>query len=222
MLKAIEEVKLWEKTEATSLLKQCGLSSGMAVLDLGCGDLHYTIPASIVVGEEGIVFAVDHSKKIIESNTKYLSREGIKNVKLIHSNHQGLIQIGENCIDFLMLYDVIHVIPRFEIFPIINRLLNDTGIFSFLAFGEIRIQKDQNGHLIKNEKGKNVTFPYDQALEKLIEEIQSYGFRLSHVVENSGVHFDHFHSSYHWKKYGEVRLNTLERGAIYNFVKSFH
>jgi ubiquinone/menaquinone biosynthesis C-methylase UbiE len=216
-LNPFEEVYQWERKEAVDILKHCGLVQGMTVLDLGCGEMHYSIPATIAVGNEGKVIAIDQAKKTVSLNHARIQREGITNIDLIHSDHNGLDQISDSSIDFLMLYDVIHTIPRMEVLTAIKHLLKNKGILSFLAFSEIRAQKNQSGHLLKSDQGENVMLSYDDALQRLIDEITLNGFKPERTIENSGIHFDHFHSSYHWKKYGEVRLSSLERGNIYNF-----
>lgn len=218
IISAYEEVSIWEKTEAVQSLQQCGLEKGMTVMDLGCGSAHYTIPAAIAVGNEGRVIAVDHDKKINKMTYNRLKDTNIANVEIVCANHLELNHIPDSSIDFLMIYDMIHMNPRIEVYPAIKRLLKKGGILSFLAFGEIRVQKDLTGKLIKSDKGKNITDTYDVALMKIHDEIMRRGFELVNIIENGGVHFDHFHSPYHWKKYGEVRLKTLERGNIYNFA----
>lgn len=217
MVSAYEEVCIWEKTEAVQSLQKCGLGNGMIAMDLGCGLAHYTIPAAIIVGREGKVIAVDHDKKITKTTYNRLMDAGITNVELVCANHLELNHIPDSSIDFLMIYDMIHTNPRIEVYPVIKRLLKKGGILSFLAFGEIRIRKNPEGQLIKSDKGKNITDTYDAALMRIHDEINFNDFELVNIIENGGVHFDHFYSPYHWKKYGEVRLKTLERGNIYNY-----
>ncbi|MFC6331010.1 class I SAM-dependent methyltransferase [Paenibacillus septentrionalis] len=217
MVSAYEEVCIWEKTEAVQSMQKCGLGNGMIAMDLGCGLAHYTIPAAIIVGREGKVIAVDHDKKITKTTYNRLMDAGITNVELVCANHLELNHIPDSSIDFLIIYDMIHTNPRIEVYPVIKRLLKKGGILSFLAFGEIRIRKNPEGQLIKSDKGKNITDTYDAALMRIHDEINFNGFELVNIIENGGDHFDHFHSPYHWKKYGEVRLKTLERGNIYNY-----
>ncbi|NIK79985.1 ubiquinone/menaquinone biosynthesis C-methylase UbiE [Paenibacillus castaneae] len=218
-LSAYDEVCNWEKSEAVYTLQKCGLREGMVAMDLGCGLAHYTIPAALTVGRQGRVIAVDHDKKACKTAYQRIQDAGITNVEMLRANHIELEHIPESSIDFLMIYDMIHGNARIEMYPVVKRLLKKGGILSFLAFDEIRYQKSLDGQLIKSNQGKNMRDTYDIALKKMHDEIISNGFALDSIVENGGVHFDHFHSPYHWKKYGEVRLETLERGNIYNFVK---
>lgn len=146
-LNAYDEVCQWERTEAVKLLSQCGLEAGMTVMDIGCGYVHYTIPAAIAAGTNGSVIAIDKLKKIIK---------------------QG-------------------------------------SIFSFLAF------KDLSGYKPSLFEG---------VLKEVSQDIKASGFTLKSEIPFGGVHFDHFHSSYHWKRYSDVRLASFERGTVYNFIKA--
>lgn len=189
---------------AVELLKQCGLSEGMTVLDLGCGYAHYTIPAALAVGNSGVVIAIEKVKKIFKHAERRLKEAGIQNVEVMNTDHHGLHETTQNQFDFLMMYDVIHHSPRHEMIETAIRYLKLGGIFSFLSF------KDLSGYKPS---------AFEATLSAVIHDIEASGFKLQSMIPNSDVHFDHFHSSYHWKRYGEVRLASLERGTIHNFVK---
>ncbi|OMF97266.1 class I SAM-dependent methyltransferase [Paenibacillus sp. FSL R7-0273] len=204
-LNAYDEVCKWERTEAVKLLSQCGLEPGMTVMDIGCGYGHYTIPAAIAAGTNGSVIAIEKLKKIIKHAEKRLDEAGIENVELMNTNHQGLPDTVQNQIDFLLMYDVIHHSPRSEMLETAAQCLKQGGILSFLAF------KDLSGY-------KPSLF--EEMLKEVIHDIEAAGFTLKSEIPFGGVHFDHFHSSYHWKRYGEVRLASLERGTVYNFMKT--
>ena len=88
-LNAYDEVCHWERTEAVKLLSQCGLDAGMTVMDIGCGYVHYTIPAAIAAGTNGSVIAIEKLKKIIKHAERRLDEAGLKNVELLNTNHQA-------------------------------------------------------------------------------------------------------------------------------------
>ncbi|MCX6779720.1 MAG: hypothetical protein NT034_00885 [Candidatus Magasanikbacteria bacterium] len=50
------------------IFQKVGLSSGMRVADMGCGRTgHFVLPAARVVGEKGLVYAVDILKDVLQS-----------------------------------------------------------------------------------------------------------------------------------------------------------
>ncbi|UVI33155.1 class I SAM-dependent methyltransferase [Paenibacillus spongiae] len=203
-MNAYEEVCHWEKTEAAEIMKQCGVTAGMTVMDFGCGHGHYTIPAAIAVGSEGRVFGIEKVKKIAKKASQRLEAAGITNAEIHHCDHHGLHAIADESVDFVMMYDVIHHAPHHELIQAMKARLKTKGILSFLAFKDICGYKSSE---------------LEPTLARVTADIERAGFVRMNPIPNTGVHFDHFHSTYHWKRYGEVRLSSLERGTIYNFQK---
>lgn len=69
------------------IFKKIGLSSGMRVVDMGCGRTgHFVFPAARAVGEKGIVYAVDILKDVLKSLGSWIRSEGIDNVQTIWSD----------------------------------------------------------------------------------------------------------------------------------------
>ena len=60
------ETRKWIEEDGPKFLREIGLKKGQAVLDFGCGDGHYTIPASKAVGMNGRVYALDKDKNKLE------------------------------------------------------------------------------------------------------------------------------------------------------------
>lgn len=69
------------------IFEKIGLSTGMRVADLGCGRTgHFVFPAARVINDNGVVYAIDILKEVLE-NIKSRSRtEGYDNVQIIWSN----------------------------------------------------------------------------------------------------------------------------------------
>ena len=57
-------IEHWEKEEGVKFLRRIGMKPGQKVLDFGARVGNYTIPAAIVVGERGLVYAVDREKRV--------------------------------------------------------------------------------------------------------------------------------------------------------------
>lgn len=69
------------------IFKKIGLSSGMRVIDMGCGRTgHFVFPAARVVGEKGVVYAVDILKDVLQSLSSWIKSEGLDNVQTIWSD----------------------------------------------------------------------------------------------------------------------------------------
>ena len=70
-----------EFLNASSLLKMAGLGPGRSFLDLGCGDGHFSIAASTIVGPNTPVFAIDAEPLGIEMVRNEAREMGIGNIR---------------------------------------------------------------------------------------------------------------------------------------------
>lgn len=111
--------------------EQAGLRTGMAVADLGCGAAgHFVIPAAKIVGEKGIVYAVDILKSVLEAVKSRAKLEGVANVELVWSNLEiyGATKIQAESLDFVLLANTLwQVKKKEEIFREAVRLIKKGG-----------------------------------------------------------------------------------------------
>ena len=69
------------------LLERVGIRAGAKVADLGCGALgHFIFPASQLVGPNGIVYAVDIQRDVLDQVEKAAKQEQLFNVKAVWSD----------------------------------------------------------------------------------------------------------------------------------------
>ena len=85
-------------------LSQFGLKPGMTFVDIGAGTGFFSRAASEIVGKEGIVYALDMSKEMLE----ILKRTGVRdNMQILHSEEYRL-QVAADTADFTLLSTVLH------------------------------------------------------------------------------------------------------------------
>jgi len=58
-----KDVKKWLQKHAEIFLAEIGIRKGQIVLDFGCNEGNYTIPAARIIGEKGKVYAIDKEGK---------------------------------------------------------------------------------------------------------------------------------------------------------------
>lgn len=224
-----EELKEFETEIAVKTLKECGITEGMTVLDLGCGHGHYTYAASIATGENGKVIAADIGKKVLKHVENRAAEFKLNNIKCLKANEKGLSEYKGD-IDFIILYDVLHCLfnytsadwekkTKLEFLDDLASLLKRNGILSLALYKEIEHKRVP----VKTKEGKasfkSIPVKHEEAIKPYIDLIQNSGFKLNSVIENGGVHFDDFHNPLKWRKFGEVKVSALERQNIYNFIK---
>jgi ubiquinone/menaquinone biosynthesis C-methylase UbiE len=125
------ELKRWVERDGVTFLSEIGLGNGQILLDFGCGEGHYTLPASAVVGDRGKVYAIDKGEDVLKKLGKTLKSYGVENVELIHT--ETSIPLRDGSIDVALCYDVIHYMDerrRAAIYRDLYRVLKRDALLS--------------------------------------------------------------------------------------------
>ena len=113
------------------LLKAAGLKPGQKVLEVGCGPGFFTIPAAKMMGEEGVVYAVDVHPLAVERVKEKIEKDGIKNVKPILANASDT-GLPDRSIDLAFLFGLQYIAGGLEnVIAEIHRILKPGGVLSF-------------------------------------------------------------------------------------------
>ena len=153
----------------------------------------------------------------------------MKKIFCLKTNEKGLSEYKEN-IDFIILYDVLHGLFNFskadwgkttkiEFVDNLVSLLKKDGILSLALYSEIECKRVPFITKTGKDSFKLVQVPHEEAIKPYIRLMEASGLELYKVIENGGVHFDDFHNPTKWRKFGEIKISSLERRNIYNFKK---
>jgi len=113
------------------LLKAAGLKPGQKVLEVGYGPGFFTIPAARIVGEEGVVYAVDVHPPAIERVKEKIEIEGIKNAKPILANASDT-GLSDQSVDLAFIFGLRYIAGGLEnVIAEIHRILKPRGVLSF-------------------------------------------------------------------------------------------
>jgi ubiquinone/menaquinone biosynthesis C-methylase UbiE len=91
------------------LKEELRLDFGAKVADLGCGSMAYfTIASAKIVGNDGIVYAVDIQKEVLSSVESKAKLEGLLNIRTVWSNLElvGATKVPEE-MDYVFLNTVL-------------------------------------------------------------------------------------------------------------------
>jgi len=97
--------------DANAVLEKLGIEAGMKVADFGCGgSAHFVLPAAEMVGEEGIVYAVDVLKSVLSGVEERVKARGYNNVKMVWTNLEtyGATKIEDGSLDAGMLVNILY------------------------------------------------------------------------------------------------------------------
>ena len=113
------------------LLKAAGLKRGQKVLEVGCGPGFFTMPAAKMVGEKGVIYAIDVHPLAIKRVQKKIKRERIKNVTPILGNASDT-GLPDRSIDLAFLFGLRYIAGGLEsVVSEVHRILKPGGILSF-------------------------------------------------------------------------------------------
>lgn len=93
------------------IIKKAKLKEGMRIADLGCGNHGYFLfNPSIIVGNSGLVYAVDVFKPTLDNLAKTIKTENYKNIKTVWSNLENYkaTKINSMSLDVVFLVNVLH------------------------------------------------------------------------------------------------------------------
>ena len=112
-------------------LKSAGLKPGLRVLEVGCGPGFFTIPAADIVGNEGVVYALDIHPRAIGRVQKKIQSKGIKNVRTMLTNPSDIGLPGQS-IDLAFMFGLPYIIGgQINVIREIHRILKPGGILSY-------------------------------------------------------------------------------------------
>lgn len=98
----------WIREDGEKSLTEIGIRKGQRALDFGCGSGNYTIPVARIVGEEGLVYALDKDKKALDELMQRAELIDLRNIQRIDTSGELEIGLDNESVDVVLLYDVLH------------------------------------------------------------------------------------------------------------------
>jgi ubiquinone/menaquinone biosynthesis C-methylase UbiE len=142
------------------ILDMAKLGEGMRVADYGCGPGSFTIPAALIVGDGGKVYAIDIHPLAISSVRRRAAKKGLRNVEpiLVQGYDSG---IEASSIDRILLIDTIHRIEDPDaLFSELYRILKPHGLL-FMHKGHMSMSEQrglvEGSGLFKVVESKDLT-----------------------------------------------------------------
>jgi len=112
-------------------LETAGLKPGQKVIEVGCGPGFFTISAAKMVGDNGIIYAVDVNQRAIKRVEEKMRKYGIDNIKPILGNaaDSGL---QDSSIDLAFIFGLRYIAGGLSnLISEMYRVIKSGGILSF-------------------------------------------------------------------------------------------
>ncbi len=99
------ERRKWQSPK--SILADIGLCAGLTFIDVGCGNGFFALPAAMIVGKKGKVYALDSDPVAISSLKEKASRSNLKNIETRVGAAEDTM-FCESCADVVFFGIVLH------------------------------------------------------------------------------------------------------------------
>lgn len=114
------------------ILKEADIKPGFHVLDYGCGPGGYLLDTVKLVGQSGMVYALDIHPLAVQKIENLARKKRLTNVKAICSDCQA--GLPDDSVDVVLLYDTFHMLGDPEaVLSELHRVLRQDGTISFTA-----------------------------------------------------------------------------------------
>jgi ubiquinone/menaquinone biosynthesis C-methylase UbiE len=151
------------------LLKSAGLRPGYKVIEVGCGPGFFTIPAAKMVGDKGLIYAIDVNQRAIKRIEEKMWKYGIENIRPILGNaaNSGL---QDSSIDLAFIFGLRYIAGGLgNLVSEMHRTLKTGGTLSFeetTGSNEKLVKEVVRAGFVKTEKkGRIFIFAKRQVLK---------------------------------------------------------
>jgi len=130
----LERPEREQEEQPTKLLQALKLKPGEVVADIGAGTGYYSRRMAGLVGEKGLVYAVDIQQEMLDLLTNKMAELKIKNIKPILGTISDP-KLSESSVDLILMVDVYHEFDHpHEMVTAMCRALKPGGRMVFVEF----------------------------------------------------------------------------------------
>ena len=131
-----------KKTQDPGLiLSSAGLKPGMTIVDIGCGQGYFAIPAAKMVGKGGKVYGIDIDEEGIAALNDHASREGLENIKTFTGSAEKTIPC-EGCADVVFFGICLHDFEdASQVLENAKRMLKPSGSLADLDWKKLHMEQ---------------------------------------------------------------------------------
>ena len=110
-----------------------GITSGIEVLDVGCGPGAFLEAASARVGSTGMVYAVDIQEPFINMAKKLAAEKSLRNIKFVVSS-EDRIPLQDETVDAALLITTLHELDGNGTLKEVRRILRNGGVLGIVEW----------------------------------------------------------------------------------------
>jgi predicted methyltransferase len=124
----------WQKPE--QIMDALGIADGSVVADLGAGGGWFTVRLARRVGPQGLVYAEDVQREMIEAIERRMQREGLRNVRTVLGTLDNP-KLPPRALNAVLIVDVYHEVEsRVELLRNVRDALTPSGRLGIVDFSK--------------------------------------------------------------------------------------
>ncbi|MCW8915367.1 MAG: class I SAM-dependent methyltransferase [Magnetovibrio sp.] len=176
---------LWPDPE--SVLRRLGIDFGTTVVDLCCGDGHFTTSLAHIVGGMGRVTAVDLDAEMLEKAQVRAHRAGITNgtIRWVECDACSLQDIMTTAPDYVFIANTFHGCPEKQ--KLALDVFNTLKPGGQLAIVNWHFRPKEDTTVLGQPRGPATDLRMTP--ETVMDEVLPVGFRLHGVIELPPYHY---------------------------------
>jgi len=132
----------FELIDPNTLLQNIPIKDGSVVLDLACGRGTYSLFLSDVVGDNGLIYAVDLWEEGIKLLGEQIDQKNITNILPLIADATEEIEIDDYSVDICLMATVLHDFAEMDktatVLKLIKTLLKPNGFLAVIEFKKIQ------------------------------------------------------------------------------------
>ncbi|MBN2323588.1 MAG: methyltransferase domain-containing protein [Spirochaetes bacterium] len=170
------DIKRWFEREGERFFTGIGLKPDDIVLDFGCGEGVYSIPAAKLVGIGGAVYALDQNRHSLRVVIKKAASFGILNIVTVHDLDELKRVLHGTLLDAVLFYDVIHsyYFTRIEIMHLLMSICPMVRAGGLISVYPRHMEQNETNEVIMELK-KLGFFPSGEKSTNLIHDFTYTG-----------------------------------------------
>jgi ubiquinone/menaquinone biosynthesis C-methylase UbiE len=163
----------WQRSD--ELIRLLNISVGDRVADVGCHEGYMTFKLARVVGEKGVVYAVDLQQAKLDKVSKRASDNGIPQIKVVKGQDDNP-KLPENSLDAVVILDTYHEMDAH------TKMLQHLKA-SLKSGGRLLLCEpiaDSRKNLSRDEQEQK----HELAMAFALSDLQAAGFRIVYQKDN--------------------------------------
>lgn len=173
---------LWP--DPAQVLAQIGVGPGMTVVDLCCGDGHFTVPMASLVGD-GRVVAVDLDESMLATARDAARSAGVGNIRFVHGDAMKLRVLIDRAVDLVLIANTFHGAPDHTgLARAVHQVLEPGGTFVVVNWWP---RPREETVVLGQPRGPRPELRFSP--RRVADWVEPAGFRLTRVDEVGPYHY---------------------------------